>query len=242
MSREFSPVNTSFPVSIPISNPQSNWIAPYADFARPADDHFTLRVELSTDEPTPTKVLVELLQNQGAINRGVVTLGWEQFTITNTPTEYTVRVDGSKAVMGRCNLSELYVRVTPPIAVACCFVKLPPVLTITSKLVKADGVTVYCQNSTQIFWDDTQQSWVGVESDLCGCTVEYRLTCNQQYHPATWTLYRNISCPLVSYPGWAVSPLVDPVCDPFELIFASSCYQCCGDPTTACGLYSVVTP
>lgn len=238
--RIFEPFKTTFPVSIPITNPQASWVAPYVDMRRPDGDTYKLNVELSTDASTPTKVLIELLQDQSDIGRGLVSLAQKKVTLTNVATDYELEVPGSKVVLGRCSLSRLQVRVTPPIRVDCCFATdIPAVLTITSKLMRTGGV-VECQNTTSLFWNSDTKSWRGTESDLCGCTIEYELYCNSLFTPSVWTLDRNIICPNATYPHWGLSP-ISVSCDPFELDFGSSCDKCCATPIGECGLMSVVT-
>jgi hypothetical protein len=67
------------------------------------------------------------------------------------------------------------------------------------------------------------------------------LECDSTQSPPFWRLYRpTIRCPGASYDNWDGYP-VSATCDPLQLIFDSSCDQCCSEPDVDCGLIHTVT-
>lgn len=118
----------------------------------------TLTIQLSTDSTCDVKVLIELLQDQGEIDFDIVVLASQNATLTTTPTNYVLTADASKVVMGRCNLSELKVRVTP---VEKCRCPYCPTVDLPDTIIADDGT-----HTVTLTWNGT--AWHGTGT-LVGC-------------------------------------------------------------------------
>lgn len=156
MTRIIEPMG-GYPVTIPITDPQESFLDVFPDLRRPNGKAMTLNVELSGGPAV--NVFVELLQDQNQIGRGFVLLGSKKITVTDTPTNYVIPIaHPERAVVGRCHLSMLYVRITPPIRCGVC-----PAVDLPTMMVADDG-----EHQVTLDWNGS--AWAG-HGELVGCSA-----------------------------------------------------------------------
>jgi hypothetical protein len=136
-------------------------IADYPDLRRPPLGQGYVKVQLSTDTPCLTKAKLEIIQDQSQIDdfSDKVLGGPIEYVITYTPEEYAVQF--GSAVMGRCHLSKLKVRVTA---------------TIPDQLTGSFGaIDGHCDcsgsggdGSTTLNYDAGSGAWVSDPAEFCG--------------------------------------------------------------------------
>ena len=88
----------------------------FPDLRLPQDGSWTLSVTLSYSGDCPMAAVINFLQDQSQIGRGIVTIASKFVNVTQTPTVYQLTLNQDQVtsiVRGRCHVSELMYSVVP---------------------------------------------------------------------------------------------------------------------------------
>lgn len=203
------PLHIVLPHDMAVGSGSNSVVADYPDLRRPSQGSGNISVQLSTDTPCLVKVKLEALQDLSQIGLAddAVIGTSPNYVIKSTPDDYRVSFDG--AVMGRCNLSKLKVRVTA---------------TIPDQLTGSFGAfSDHCDcsgsgggGSTTLNYDEDSDSWVSSPAEFCGVTYTAEVKFVAGFLKC-WMTGGCIGGDSVTVPvpaqGWTFS------CEPFEAKF-----------------------